>query len=82
MKTIDADLKVLAKINFAGKSYDLREINFEEIMQLNEQEDKTEATFDLFQKAGIPKEVSKQMGVSTIKQIEQLLVGELQTEKK
>ena len=82
MKTIEADLKVLANINFAGKVYQLREVNFEQILSLQDSDDQQEATFDLIECAGIPKDVSKKLSLGTIKQIEKLLVGELSAEKK
>lgn len=82
MKEINADLKVLANIKFAGKSYQLREISFGEIVGVKDKEDQTEATFDLIEQAGIPKEVSKKLSISVIKEIEQLLIGEINSAKK
>lgn len=82
MKEINADLKVLANIKFAGQSYQLREISFGEIVGVKDKEDQTEATFDLIEQAGIPKEVSKKLSISVIKEIEQLLIGEINSAKK
>lgn len=82
MKTIEADLKVLANIKFQGAEYQLHEINFEQILGIKDAEDQQEAVFDLIESAGIPKDVCKKMSLSTIKQIESLLTGDLKSEKK
>lgn len=82
MKSIEADLKVLANINFSGKVYQLREVNYEQLVKVHEMEDKQEATFDLIEEAGVPKDVAKRLSLGTIKQIEKLLIGDLSAEKK
>lgn len=82
MKTIDADLKQLATIKYGGEDFHLTEVAYEDVEKINDAEDKAEATFELLASAGIPQRISKKLSLGTIKQLEELLVGDLKTEKK
>lgn len=82
MKEINADLKEIAKITVGNKFYNLREVDYETLISLKDKDDTQEALFDLIEAAGLPKEVSKKMSIQNIKDIEQLLIGDLESKKK
>lgn len=81
MKVIDADLKTLAKIKHAGQEYELREVSLDEMMEVQKMEDTSEALYVVLEKSGVPKDVSKKFSVSTLKQLEKLIIGELAEKK-
>lgn len=82
MIEINADLKVLAKIKVGGLDYELTEVKFEDIVAISDSDDNNEALLDIIEKSGIPKDVSRKFSPSTLKKIEEVLVGDLKQEKK
>lgn len=81
MIELNGDLKVVAKIKKDGKEYELREVSIDDLQKINEMEDKNEALFWIFEKGGLPKEVSKSLSVSVLQQLEKALIGETGAKK-
>lgn len=87
MIEIDADLSVLAKIKRGEQTYELREIEFQHLQKMRDVDTKDnnavqEALFNVLDASGLPKEVAKTMSLKALKQLESIIIGEYETQKK
>lgn len=87
MIEINADLCILAKIKLGDKTYELKEIEYDHLMELRsidkEDSDALEAaTFKILEASGLPKDVVLKFSPRVIRQLEKVVVGGFDTQKK